>query len=52
MNIFVRELKANLKSLVIWGGIVILFVWVGISKFSAYEGNPEMLVYWTRCPQH
>ncbi len=43
MNIFVRELKANLRSLLIWGVIVILFVWVGISKFSAYYGNPEML---------
>jgi len=43
MNIFVRELKANLRSLLIWGVIVILFVWVGISKFSAYESNPEML---------
>jgi len=43
MNIFVRELKANLKSLLIWGGIVILFVMVGVSKFSAYYDNPEML---------
>ena len=43
MNIFVRELKANLRSLLIWGGIVILFVTIGMAKFSAYEGNPEML---------
>jgi ABC-2 type transport system permease protein len=43
MNIFTRELKANLKSLLIWGIIVILFVMVGISKFSAYADNPEML---------
>jgi ABC-2 type transport system permease protein len=43
MNIFTRELKANLKSLLIWGVIVILFVAIGISKFSAYYGNPEML---------
>ncbi len=43
MNIFVRELKANLKSLLIWGVIVILFVMVGVSKFSAYYNNPEML---------
>ncbi len=43
MNIFVRELKANLKSLLIWGVIVILFVTVGVAKFSAYYGNPEML---------
>lgn len=43
MNIFLRELKANLKSLLIWGGIVLLFVTVGFSKFSAFEGNPELL---------
>jgi len=43
MNIFVRELRANLKSLLIWGVIVILFVMVGASKFSAYANNPEML---------
>ena len=43
MNIFVRELKANLRSLFVWGAIVILFVAIGISKFSGYEGNPEML---------
>ncbi|HCP81770.1 MAG TPA: ABC transporter [Octadecabacter sp.] len=43
MNIFVRELKANLKSLLVWGGIVILFVMIAMAKFSAYEGNPEIL---------
>jgi ABC-2 type transport system permease protein len=43
MNIFLRELKAHLKSLLIWGVIVILFVWVGVSKFSAYYHNPDML---------
>ncbi len=43
MNIFFRELKANFKSLLIWGGIAILFISVGFSKFSAYYGNPELL---------
>lgn len=43
MNILIRELKANLKSLLIWGSIVILFIVLGTSKFSAYAGNPEML---------
>ncbi len=43
MNIFLRELKANFKSLLIWGGIVVLFVSVGFAKFTAYEGHPEML---------
>jgi ABC-2 type transport system permease protein len=44
MNIFIREVKANLRSLLIWGGIVVLFIFIGITKFSAYEANPEMLV--------
>jgi beta-exotoxin I transport system permease protein len=43
MNIFLRELKANLKSLIIWSVIMVLFVLVGVSKFSAYYNNPEML---------
>ncbi len=43
MNILWRELKANFKSLLIWGVIVGLFIWVGAAKFSAYYNNPEML---------
>ena len=43
MNILLRELRANFKSLLIWSGIALLFVTVGFSKFSAYEGNPELL---------
>jgi len=50
MNIFIREVRANLKSLFIWGAIVILFVAIGISKFSAYEGNPEMLAVLDQMP--
>lgn len=43
MNIFLRELRASVKSLLIWGGIIALFTYVGFAKFSAYEGNPELL---------
>ena len=50
MNIFVRELKANSRSLLIWGVIVVLFVWVGVSKFSAYYENPEMLAMLDQMP--
>jgi ABC-2 type transport system permease protein len=42
MNIFLRELRANLKSLIIWSVIGILFTVVGFAKFSAYYNNPEM----------
>jgi ABC-2 type transport system permease protein len=50
MNIFARELKTNLKSLLIWGVIVILFITIGVSKFSAYYGNPEMLAILDNMP--
>ncbi len=43
MNIFLRELRSNFKSLLIWSGIVILFNVVGFSKFSAFYGNPDLL---------
>ena len=43
MNIFIRELKANLKSLLIWAGVVIAFMFMGMTEFQAYQGNPEML---------
>jgi ABC-2 type transport system permease protein len=51
VNIFVRELKANLRSLLIWGVIVILFIVVGVSKFSAYYNNPDMLSILNNLPQ-
>lgn len=50
MNIFLRELKANLKSLLIWSGMIVLFVIVGFSKFSAYYGNPELLAIFDAIP--
>ncbi len=50
MNIFFRELKANFKSLLIWGGVVILFVFMAFSKFSAYYGNSEMLAIFDSMP--
>lgn len=44
MNIFLREFRANFKSLLIWSGIIILFSVVGFSKFSAFYNNPSLLV--------
>lgn len=43
MNILVRELRANRRSLIIWIAIVALFVMMGAAKFQAYYNNPEML---------
>ena len=51
MNIFLRELRANLKSLLIWSGIVILFNVVGVAKFSAYYGNPDLLAILDTMPK-
>jgi ABC-2 type transport system permease protein len=43
MNIFLRELRANLKSLIIWSVVIGLLVIIGAAKFTAYYNNPEML---------
>lgn len=43
MNIFLRELKSNFRSLLIWAGIVILFNVTGFAKFSGYYENPELI---------
>ncbi|MBE0687637.1 MAG: ABC transporter permease subunit, partial [Anaerolineaceae bacterium] len=43
MNIFFREIKANLKSLMLWSLIIGLLVLSAITEFSAYAGDPEML---------
>lgn len=42
MNIFLRELKASLKSLIVWAAIVMAFILMGTGKFSAFYGNREM----------
>ena len=51
MNVFIRELKANLKSLIIWCVIMGLLILVGISKFSAYFNNPELLAILDSMPK-
>lgn len=42
MNIILRELRANLKSLLIWSGSLIAFIIMMLSEFSAYHNNPDM----------
>jgi ABC-2 type transport system permease protein len=41
MNIFLREIKANLKSLIIWSVIISLLIMMAVAKFSAFAGDPE-----------
>ena len=43
MNILFRELRANLKSLVIWCVILALLIMIAVAKFSAFAGDPDML---------
>ncbi|MEK7325904.1 MAG: ABC transporter permease subunit [Chloroflexota bacterium] len=43
MNIFICELKANLKSLLIWIVIITLLIMIAVAKFSAFAGDPSML---------
>jgi ABC-2 type transport system permease protein len=43
MNIFLRELKANLKSLLIWSAIIALLIFMAGAKYSGFAGDPEMI---------
>ena len=51
MNIFLRELKANSKSLLIWSGFIVFFVYMGMAKFSAFAADEEMLKILDSMPQ-
>jgi ABC-2 type transport system permease protein len=43
MNIFLRELRANLKSLLIWSIVIIFLIFMATAKFSGFAGNPDTL---------
>ncbi|MGW8225191.1 MAG: ABC transporter permease subunit [Anaerolineales bacterium] len=51
MNIFLRELRANLKSLVVWSVIIALLILIAVTKFSGFAGNPDMLAILDSLPQ-
>lgn len=51
MNIFLRELRANLKSLIIWSVIIILLIMIAVAKFSAFAGDPSMLAMLDSIPE-
>lgn len=42
MNIIVRELRSNFKSLLIWSASLIAVIVMMLSEFSAYYNNPDM----------
>jgi ABC-2 type transport system permease protein len=43
LNILIRELKANFKSLVIWSVIISLLITLAGAKYSAFAGDAQML---------
>jgi ABC-2 type transport system permease protein len=43
LNIFLRELRANLKSLLIWSVIIVLLIVMAVAKFAAFAGDPASL---------
>jgi len=51
VNIFLREVRANLKSLIIWSVVMVLLIMIAVTKFSAFANNPEMLSILDAMPQ-
>lgn len=51
MNIFLREIKANLKSLLIWCGVMLLLIVISVAKFSAFANDPSMLAILDSMPK-
>lgn len=43
MRIFLREVRANLKSLLIWSVVMTLLIVIAVAKFAGFADNPEML---------
>ncbi len=50
-NIGKRELRAHIKSLVIWGACVSVLLLASMSEFSAHYGNPEMAAILNEMPE-
>ena len=42
MNIVKRELRDNLKSLLIWSGCITVIIAMMMTEYQAYADNPEM----------
>lgn len=51
MNIFIRELRANLKSLIIWAVIIAFLIMMAVAKFSAFASDPDTLKMLDAMPQ-
>ncbi len=51
MNVIKRELRAHLKSLIIWSVSIFAVILMAMSEFSAYYNNPEMAAILDALPQ-
>jgi len=51
LNIFFRELKGNLKSLLIWSAVLVLLIVISAAKFSAFAGDESMLAILDTMPK-
>lgn len=51
MNIIKREIKANIKSLLIWSVSISAIIVLMMSEFSAYYNNPDMLEVLNAIPE-
>ena len=43
MRMYLRELKAGIKSLLIWTAVVTVLIVVALGKYAAFHSNPESL---------
>jgi len=41
MNLYLRELRANMKSTIIWAIVLILLIFMGMSEFTAASGSMD-----------
>ncbi len=48
---YVYELKANFKSLLVWAAIIALLVFIAVAKYAVYAENPELLAVLDAVPQ-
>lgn len=50
MRMYFRELKAGIKSLLIWTVVIAFLIFVAVGKFAAFEGSPESLAILDNTP--
>ena len=43
MQLFIQEIKANLKSLIIWSISVVLLIWAGMGKYAAASSSGDSM---------